>query len=58
MAARLYSSLGVADTATAGEIKKAYYLLAKTSHPDKNPSPDAAEKVRSMKRPKVLGISP
>jgi molecular chaperone DnaJ len=37
-----YQVLGVSDTASQGEIKKAYRRLAKQYHPDANPSNSAA----------------
>ncbi len=43
MAEDLYSVLGVAKTASADEITKAYRKLAKKLHPDLNPGDTAAE---------------
>ncbi|KAF9881947.1 mitochondrial chaperone [Colletotrichum karsti] len=39
-----YKTLGVDKTASAGDIKKAYYGLAKKYHPDTNKDPSAKEK--------------
>uniref|UniRef100_A0A7S1IRL5 J domain-containing protein n=2 Tax=Eutreptiella gymnastica TaxID=73025 RepID=A0A7S1IRL5_9EUGL len=39
-----YEALGVEPTATSSEIKKAYYLLARQLHPDKNPDDAEASK--------------
>lgn len=42
MSADPYDDLGVAKTATAAEIKKAYKRIARESHPDLNPGDTAA----------------
>ncbi len=43
MAESLYDTLGVAKTATADEIRKAYRKLARKHHPDVNPGDAKAE---------------
>lgn len=43
MAESLYDALGVAKTASAGEIRKAYRKLARQHHPDVNPGNKDAE---------------
>jgi molecular chaperone DnaJ len=45
----LYKVLGVAENATATEVKKAYRRLAKQHHPDANPNnPGAAERFKEI----------
>jgi len=45
----LYKVLGVARTATADEIRKAYRKLARTHHPDVNPGkPEAADRFKEI----------
>jgi molecular chaperone DnaJ len=45
-----YEVLGVAKSADAAEMKKAYRKLAMEFHPDRNPSEDAAEKFKEINR--------
>src|SRR5262245_58966025 len=43
-----YKLLGLPPSATAEEIKKQYRELARRYHPDVNPNPDAAQKIKSI----------
>ncbi|RSH92327.1 hypothetical protein EHS25_008742 [Saitozyma podzolica] len=43
-----YGVLGLSSSATEKDIKKAYRQLSLKYHPDKNPSPDAAIKLRQV----------
>ena len=49
-----YATLGVAPTATAGEIKKAYLKLALKTHPDKNKAPGAEEAFKQVNKAKEI----
>jgi len=44
-----HALLGVAETATQDEIRKAYRKLAFSLHPDRNPGPDARERFIEVK---------
>ena len=51
-----YAVLGLPQTATQEEIKKRYRELARKYHPDVNPSPEAAQKIKAVNEAhRVLG---
>ncbi|MFZ4287324.1 DnaJ domain-containing protein [Variovorax sp. HJSM1_2] len=43
-----YAALGLASDATLADIKKAFRQKAAQTHPDRNPSPDAAQRFREV----------
>ena len=48
MSDEFYKILGIPKTANEQEIKKAYRKMSLQYHPDRNPSPDAEEKIRKI----------
>lgn len=53
--ASLYEALGLPATATAGEVRKAYFRLSLLVHPDRNPDdPDATKRFQSLQ--KIYGV--
>ena len=48
MGSNLYATLGVPRSASQDAVKKAYKDLARKFHPDRNPSPQAAERFKDI----------
>lgn len=43
-----YATLGIAPGASAAEIRAAYLTLMRAHHPDRNPSPESAERAKAI----------
>lgn len=53
-----YLTLGVVNTATAEEIKKAYRKLARKFHPDVSKEPDAEQRMQEINEAKAVLFDP